>query len=577
MMADEWGMESWQYAPDVQYNSNGQMVRPVAAQQAPIDRTQDFLRSFAYTQGGAGGSGELKRFLDGLVAKGFTGDDFINGLEKYNQMQGMGYARPNDADYPGDSFYKYNGNENVGWWGEQERIKAIGAGLDALGKPTGWQSQYNPNLAQQQQQRVGQIGTEAQNSDRNDSDLMDVLKFAGAAAGMYGLGGLLSGAGAAGGAGASSAGLGNLGSGTFGLDLAGLGGTATGAGASTGLGSLGIGATGSGLTAAGGGTLGSGLAGLGAADLASVGLGGLASAGGAAAGVGNLGAGDVIASGTGGGSGGGNTVGDWDFLDLLDGGSSGAADTGLSAADAISQAAQAGSEFGTTSAGGPLANGWQGQLANALSGIPNLPSGVSQAIKALSGGTGAAAGSGGSALSRLFGGSGTGSDWLSLLGNLGTGALSAASANKYADNMKELADRSWNAGSDYRNRLAQTYTNPGAYLDSPEVKAITDRATNSLARSLSARDGNPIGSGRALTEIQDYGAQTMLGQLGNYRQQLGNFGGQSQLSGNYGQLGSQSAEAGSNIYNSLASTANRLTQPQTDWQSIMRQFGNSLA
>lgn len=180
-----------------------------------------------------------------------------------------------------------------------------------------------------------------------------------------------------------------------------------------------------------------------------------------------------------------------------------------------------------------------------------------------------------SVLSRFLNGTATAADKTTLAGLLGTGALSAMSANKYADAMKAIDDRSWSAGEPYRGRLEATYTNPGAHLDSPEVKAVTDRATNALARSLSARDGNPVGSGRALTEIQDYGAQTMLGQLNQQRNMLAGFGGLPTIAGNALGAATQSAEAGGNMFNSLANTVSRVTQPQTNWQDIFRMYGGA--
>ena len=469
---------------------------------------------------------KTRDWVNSLLSGGMTTSDLDAALKSY-----MGSTGASESD--------------KGWWGDQALLRAFGTGLDATGKTSNWRSVYDPmgESAQQKELAVNHDTTQAKQGGDFD-DLGDILKGVGLVTGLGGL------------ANAFGAGIGLPGVDVVGSDWA------------------------SGLSSA---------------------MNPGSAAGGIADAVGNF----VPAEAAGGtvtGSGGGNV--DWLDSILGDTGSDWAngvtdlGNNGVSLPDGLnwdippggdaggSVSLPDGLNFDTPPSGvntltPPTGSTTQVLMQQAVdAGIPfDIASklgtpGLTQLLNLAKGAAGGTAAAGkGSAISRIFGGTGTADDWTSLLGNLGTGALSALSANKYADNMKELADRSWNAGSDYRNRLASTYTNPGAYLDSPEVKAITDRSTNALARSLSARDGNPIGSGRALNEINDYAGQTMLGQLGNYRQQLANFGGQSQLSGNYSQLGSQSADAGSNIYNSLANTVSRVTQPQTDWASIMKQFG----
>ena len=527
--------------------------------------------------------GKLNSYLEDLNKNyGLGQQDFVNGLKSY----GLQYY-----DGPTDEYGNVNGfgrDPSLGWWGEDALIRVLGQGLsksspDAAYKDS-WRNYWDQNAETAGQNDIANAyaqGTRPLNNVLDD--LPSILAGVGLVTGVGGLAGAFGGIG--GGMSAAGADAGVLGYGTGDVALNGLGGALDGATA-----------TGSFATADAGGVGG----GSGAAP--DVGVNPSVDAG-------SLGNASDLPATTGGNnmdwldsiiedltSGGGNTgadvwanSGDGNVLDVLNTGDTTAAGTttagnASSASDVLKSydtaaewEAKALKEAGIDAPVGGLRQQLvdMGIPFDVASKIPTSNLKTFLDIARGLGGSGASANQSRNALSKIFSGSGTADDWTSLLGTLGTGALSAYSANKYADNMKEIADRSWNAGSNYRNKLTDTYTNPGAYLDSPEVKAITDRSTNALARSLSARDGNPIGSGRALNEINDYAGQTMLGQLGNYRQQLANFGGQSALSGNYSQLGSQSAEAGSNIYNSLANTVSRATQPQTDWASIMRQFGLS--
>jgi hypothetical protein len=86
--------------------------------------------------------------------------------------------------------------------------------------------------------------------------------------------------------------------------------------------------------------------------------------------------------------------------------------------------------------------------------------------------------------------------------------------------------------------------------------------------------GNPVGNGHSLQELQNYATNGLYGQLGNARQQLANFGGQSALTGSYPTAGAASADASGNVYNSLANTMTKATQPApTNWAQMMQQFG----
>jgi hypothetical protein len=340
-------------------------------------------------------------------------------------------------------------------------------------------------------------------------------------------------AGLGSGAAAGGAGLGALGSGTFGLDLAGLGGTATGAGASTGLGSLGIGATGTGLTAAGGGAVGSGLAGLGAADLAAVGLGGLAGAG--------TGLGAVANAASG-----GSNVGDWDFMDLLDGGDS-ALPTGTNP-----YGGDLGLPNGTLPDGSiDIGPSWQNQLQAALSGMPNLPPGLSSALKALTGG----------------GSASDNNSLMSLLGKGIGGVLDYSASSKAADNAKAIADRTWGAGQQYRDNASRAMT-PGFDLNSiPGYSGALSTGMDAFNRSLSAKDGNPWGVGRAAPEAISWAGKTIgLPAWQNYFNSNSNAGGLSSLATSSTAAGLNAGAADSATYGSLGQTARNIFDPQPNYQ-----------
>ena len=497
----------------------------------------------------------------------------------------------------------------------QQDLNDFKASLAAYGQPAGrdWYSHEISNIAQNFANSKGRGGDAnyvgslaggafpgttfnqapasefAEGQDNGDSMFDGVgglLALAAIAAGGYGLSGLFGGAGAgagalgegalastlaaegssgllgaglgssaAAGAGAAS-GLGSLGSGTFGLDLAGLGGTATGAGASTGLGSLGIGATGTGLTAAGGGAVGSGLAGLGAADLAAAGLGGLAGAGtglGAAANAAGSLAGDAtIASGTGGGSSGG----EMDWLDELINSTQNDPiwNTSGDLGGAIGGTNPYGGDLGLPN--GTLPDGsvdvgasWQNQLQAALSGMPNLPPGLSSAIKALAGG-----GSGSSSL-------------LGLLGKGLGGVLDYTASSKAADNAKEIADRTWGAGQQYRDNASRAMT-PGFDLNSiPGYSGALSTGMDAFNRSLSAKNGNPWGQGGAAGEAISWAGKTIgLPAWQNYFNSNSNAGGLSNLATQSTTAGLNAGAADQATYGSLGQTARNIFDPQPDYQ-----------
>ena len=412
---------------------------------------------------------------------------------------------------------KAAGGDNRSWWGDQATLRNIGTGFDKMGKSTGWNSLYNAALEPGEQARTGQEMMGAQKSGQDD--WQTVLAGLGAVAGVGGLAGAFGGAAATGGGGADLA--------------AAFGDTGAGYGA-------------------GSATMG-GAAGSGAATTAT---------GDAMWGVNPR----------------GDVMGDWDFLNALDGGNSGdltnvldlgGGGGGQSAADSLIQSTlNGGSEFGTTSAGGPLANGWQGQLANALGRIPNLPPGVSTAISKLFGGGGEAAGT--TALSRLLGGTGTSADWASILGQGATGVLDYMGQKDRFDYAKGVDQRNWDAGADSRAQYKAMLA-PGYDIStSPGYKSAMDTATETYLRKLSATGGNPAGIGAAPSQTMAYTMGTVgLPQYNHLPNQAVNAGGSGALSQGSTGTGMAMADASGGTYNSLGNSIGRITNPTTSLRDLL--------
>ena len=80
-------------------------------------------------------------------------------------------------------------------------------------------------------------------------------------------------------------------------------------------------------------------------------------------------------------------------------------------------------------------------------------------------------------------------------------------------------------GAPYRGRLESLYADPTSFLSSPEVRVPVQQGTDIMARSLSAREGNPLGSGGALQQLQSYASDQLFGKLGQEKDRLGTLGG----------------------------------------------------
>lgn len=166
-------------------------------------------------------------------------------------------------------------------------------------------------------------------------------------------------------------------------------------------------------------------------------------------------------------------------------------------------------------------------------------------------------------LSSLLGGSG-GAGGLDLSRLLASG-LGAIGANAQADAQQSMFNQFMNLGAPYRASLASLEANPAAYYESPEVKGALQQGSDALARSLSAKVGNPILNPTALQEMQNYTTTGLLGQLNQRRNFLAGAGGLGVSQAM--PLGANAAQASTGIYDALGSGVRSVFGNQRDYAS----------
>jgi len=105
-----------------------------------------------------------------------------------------------------------------------------------------------------------------------------------------------------------------------------------------------------------------------------------------------------------------------------------------------------------------------------------------------------------------------------------TAKLMSDAARERTDLMREQAGKYEAMGAPYRQKLSDLYANPESYLSSSEVQKPVQMGSDILARSLSTH-GNPIGSGNALQQMQDYSSGKLYSMLGSEKDRLAGFGG----------------------------------------------------
>lgn len=513
------GYDEWN-APQYAYSFNGSPVSPVSG--AGVNGWGEWLAGEGATAN-ARSYNRLQQYMGDLSKTyGLGADDFIKGFQSY----GATY-NPGATDEYGN-IHGFGRDPNMGWWGEDAMIRALGQGLDKANPDAAykgsWQNMWDQQRELGQQNEIATTWQANQDRYSQSADFMNDLPTILAGLGMVaGVGGL---------ANAFGGSIGLPGADVVGSDWA------------------------SGLSSA----MNPGSAGTTALSDLAVGNPGTSAVGA-----------EVNLSGSGGGMG-DEFLPDFNYADdVIDVGTGGGG--GMSAADAIREAiANGGSEFGTTSAGGPLANGWQGALANALSGIPNLPPGVSTAIRSLLGGAAGGAGgaAGSTAIGRILGGTGTASDWASVLGQGATGVLDYLGNEKRFDYAKGVDERNWNAGAPSRSRY-EAAMSPGFDINSmPGYKQAMDTATETYLRKLSATGGNPAGIGAAPSQTMAYTMGTVgLPAWQQYVNQNANAGGIGALSQGSTGTGMGLADASGGTYNSLGKSIGAITNPTTSLRDLL--------
>lgn len=320
----------------------------------------------------------------------------------------------------------------------------------------------------------------------------------------------------------------------------------------------------------GGAALGGALGGAAAEGGAAAGAGEGAAAGGAAGAEGGAAAGSGAAAG-----GAAPYFGAAPVTGLTSGGTAlgGAGAVGAGAYGGMDSGAVAGADY-SGAASEPYGGFDSGAVAGAdYSGLEGGALGggtlgtLATGSQALSAGGGASGGEGGGS----SGGSASGGslmdswlvddrDWLSMLMRGAPGILGALGSASQASSQRDLAKQYMSMGAPYRSRLEQLYGNPQAFLESPEVRQPIQQGTDVLARSLSTK-GNPIGSGNALQELQNYASTQLFNRLGQEKDRLAGFGGLTQYNQAAPQAASNAIAAKGDVYGNLGGAAADIFNP----------------
>ena len=152
--------------------------------------------------------------------------------------------------------------------------------------------------------------------------------------------------------------------------------------------------------------------------------------------------------------------------------------------------------------------------------------------------------------------------WAQIAAGAIPAAIGAYASNQQANSYEGLARDYMNMGAPYRSKLSDLYANPSGFLNSPEVTVPVQQGTNALARALSV-NGNPMGSGTALQELQNYSSNQLFSRLGQEKDRLAGFGGLSAYNQAAPQASANAIDANYNTYAALGrGSANVFNPPQ---------------
>ena len=132
----------------------------------------------------------------------------------------------------------------------------------------------------------------------------------------------------------------------------------------------------------------------------------------------------------------------------------------------------------------------------------------------------------------------------------GSALLGYVGSQDQLSQQRDLANQYQNMGAPYRKRLADLYNDPSSFFNSDAVKIPVQMGTDNLSRSLSL-NGNPVGSGNALQQLQDYSTKQLYGQLGAEKDRLAGFGGLSAYNGAAPGMAQNAVSMSANPYNAI--------------------------
>lgn len=149
------------------------------------------------------------------------------------------------------------------------------------------------------------------------------------------------------------------------------------------------------------------------------------------------------------------------------------------------------------------------------------------------------------------------------------GVLGAVGAHNQTQAYDRLAQQYMFMGQPYRDRLAALYADPNAFLTSPEVTTPVQQGTNAMARALSVQ-GNPIGSGHALQELQDYSSNQLFSRLGEEKNRLAGFGGLASYNAAAPSQANAAIGSQGNMFNAIGAGVGAVVNPQPSLVDLYR-------
>jgi len=152
---------------------------------------------------------------------------------------------------------------------------------------------------------------------------------------------------------------------------------------------------------------------------------------------------------------------------------------------------------------------------------------------------------------------------LGLTGDALSGLLGLYGANQQSKSAENLYNQQLALGAPYRAELANLNSNPSSFYSSPMFQGALQQGSDAMARSLSAKVGNPILNPTALQSMQDY---TTRGSLDAFNQRFNQLSSAGQLGlGAVPSLGTNAISAQGGVANALGAGIGSLTDNTPDY------------